>query len=117
MSLSHYEQSRLCRIEASLCRSDPKLAGMLGMFGRLCAGAWVTVQDHRVRRDLRATDRAAPRSLTRLRVPSVMTASTGAISTPERPVRCGIKGNADWSALEPYRRISPAPGSGKISGT
>jgi hypothetical protein len=59
MSLSHYEQGRLCRIEASLCRSDPKLAGMLGMFGRLCAGAWVTVQDHRVRRDLRATDRAA----------------------------------------------------------
>ncbi len=42
MSLSHYEQSRLCRIEASLCRSDPKLAGMLGMFGRLCAGARVT---------------------------------------------------------------------------
>ena len=38
MSLSHYEQSRLCRIEASLCRSDPKLAGMLGMFGRLCTG-------------------------------------------------------------------------------
>jgi len=38
MSLSHYEQSRLSRIEASLCRSDPKLAGMLGMFGRLCAG-------------------------------------------------------------------------------
>jgi hypothetical protein len=33
-----------------------------------------------------------------------MTASTGAISTPERPVRCGIKGNADWSALEPYRQ-------------
>ena len=38
MSLSHCEQSRLRCIEASLCRSDPKLAGMLGIFGRLCAG-------------------------------------------------------------------------------
>ena len=38
MTLSHSEQSRLSRIEASLRRSDPKLAGMLGMFGRLCAG-------------------------------------------------------------------------------
>ena len=38
MSLSHYEQSRLCHIEASLYRSGPKLAGMLGMFDRLCAG-------------------------------------------------------------------------------
>ena len=38
MILSNYEQSRLCRIEASLRRSDPKLAGMLGMFGRLCPG-------------------------------------------------------------------------------
>ena len=35
MSLSHYEQNRLSRIEASLCRSDPKLADM---FGRLCVG-------------------------------------------------------------------------------
>jgi hypothetical protein len=38
MSLSHHEQSRLRRMEASLCRSDPKLAGMLGIFGRLRAG-------------------------------------------------------------------------------
>jgi hypothetical protein len=38
ISLSRCEQSRLRRIQASLCRSDPKLAGMLGVFGRLCAG-------------------------------------------------------------------------------
>ena len=45
MSLSHYEQNRLSRIEASLCRSDPKLADM---FGRLCVGqrmpAWEQAQ-------------------------------------------------------------------------
>jgi hypothetical protein len=38
MSLSHYEQSRLCHIEAILCRSDPKLAGMVSMFDGLAAG-------------------------------------------------------------------------------
>jgi hypothetical protein len=38
MSLSHYQHSQLRRIEASLRRSDPQLAGMLGMFGRLCPG-------------------------------------------------------------------------------
>jgi hypothetical protein len=37
MSLSHYRHSQFRRIEASLRRSDPQLAGMLGMFGRLCA--------------------------------------------------------------------------------
>jgi hypothetical protein len=34
MSLSHYQRSQRRRIEASLRRSDPKLASMLGMFGR-----------------------------------------------------------------------------------
>jgi hypothetical protein len=38
MSLSRCEQSRFRRIEASLRRSDPKLADMPGVFGRLCAG-------------------------------------------------------------------------------
>ena len=38
MSLSHYQRSQRRRIEASLRRSDPKLAGMLGTFGRRCAG-------------------------------------------------------------------------------
>jgi len=38
MSLSRYQHSQLRRIEASLRRSDPKLAGMLGTFGRRCAG-------------------------------------------------------------------------------
>ncbi len=38
MSLSHYQHSQRRRIEASLRRSDPKLASMLGMFGRPGAG-------------------------------------------------------------------------------
>ena len=38
MSLSHYQRSQRRRIEASLRRSDPKLASMLGMFGRPGAG-------------------------------------------------------------------------------
>ena len=38
MSLSRYQHCQLRRIEASLRRSDSKLASMLSMFGRLCAG-------------------------------------------------------------------------------
>jgi len=38
MSLSHCQRSQRRRIEASLRRSDPKLASMLGMFGRPGAG-------------------------------------------------------------------------------
>ena len=39
MSLSHYQHSQRRRIEASLRRSDPKLASMLGMFGPARASA------------------------------------------------------------------------------
>ena len=38
MSLNYRQQHQLRLIEAGLVRSDPQLAGMLGMFGRLSAG-------------------------------------------------------------------------------
>jgi hypothetical protein len=38
MSLSHHQQHQLYRIEAGLLRTDPKLAAMLGVFGKLSAG-------------------------------------------------------------------------------
>ena len=38
MSLSHRQQHQLHRIETGLLRSDPQLAAMLGVFGRLSAG-------------------------------------------------------------------------------
>ena len=38
MSLSHHQQYQLRLIEAGLLSSDPRLAGVLGVFGRLCAG-------------------------------------------------------------------------------
>ncbi len=38
MSLSHHHQRHLHRIETGLLRSDPQLAAMLGVFGRLSAG-------------------------------------------------------------------------------
>ena len=47
MSLSPHHQNQLHFIGASLLRSDPQLAAMLSMFGRLCAGqampAWEQV--------------------------------------------------------------------------
>ena len=38
MSLSHHHQRQLYRIEAGLLRADPRLAAMLGIFGKLFAG-------------------------------------------------------------------------------
>jgi hypothetical protein len=38
MSLNYRQQRQLQRIESPLLRSDPQLAAMLAMFGRLAAG-------------------------------------------------------------------------------
>jgi hypothetical protein len=38
MSLNHRQLHRLYRIESALLRSDPQLAAMLAVFGRLSAG-------------------------------------------------------------------------------
>jgi len=38
MSLNYHQQRQLDSIESRLLRSDPQLAAMLAMFGRLCAG-------------------------------------------------------------------------------
>ena len=53
MSLRDYQQYQLRLIEAGLLTSDPQLAGMLGVFGRLCAGqgmpAWEQVPSRKDR--------------------------------------------------------------------
>jgi len=53
MNLSDYQQNQLRLIEAGLLTSDPQLAGMLGVFGRLCAGqgmpAWEQVPSRKDR--------------------------------------------------------------------
>ena len=55
MSLNHRQRHQLHRIEARLLRSDPRLAAMLGVFGRLSAGqhmpAWeqVATRQDRIR--------------------------------------------------------------------
>ena len=38
MSLSHHQQRQLYRIESGLLGADPRLAAMLGIFGKLSAG-------------------------------------------------------------------------------
>jgi hypothetical protein len=38
MSLSYRQEHQLRRIEAGLCRSEPDLGAMSGVFGRLCTG-------------------------------------------------------------------------------
>jgi hypothetical protein len=53
MSLSHYQQHQLHRIETGLLRSDPQLGAMLGIFGNLSAGqampSWEQVPTRRDR--------------------------------------------------------------------
>ena len=53
MSLSHHQQRQLYRIEAGLLGADPRLAAMLGIFGKLSSGqgmpAWEQVPARRDR--------------------------------------------------------------------
>ena len=53
MSLNHRQRHQLYRIEARLLRSDPQLAAMLAVFGRLAAGqrmpAWEQVANRQDR--------------------------------------------------------------------
>ena len=53
MSLSHYQQRQLYRIESGLLGADPQLAEMLGIFGKISAGqampAWEQVPARRDR--------------------------------------------------------------------
>ena len=53
MSLSHHQQRQLHRIESGLLRADPRLAAMLGIFGKLSAGqampSWEQVPTRRDR--------------------------------------------------------------------
>jgi Protein of unknown function (DUF3040) len=45
MSLNHHQQRQLDSIESRLLRSDPQLAAMLAMFGRLCADQRMPVRE------------------------------------------------------------------------
>jgi len=45
MSLNYRQQRQLQRIESLLLRSDPQLAAMLAMFGRLSAGQRMPTAD------------------------------------------------------------------------
>ena len=45
MSLNYRQQRQLQRIESLLLRSDPQLAAMLAMFGRLSAGQRMPVRE------------------------------------------------------------------------
>jgi hypothetical protein len=45
MSLNYRQQRQLQRIESLLLRSDPQLAAMLTMFGRLAAGQRMPVRE------------------------------------------------------------------------
>ena len=53
MNLSHHHQNQLRLIEGGLLSSDPRLAEVLGVFGRLCAGeampAWEQVPSRKDR--------------------------------------------------------------------
>jgi Protein of unknown function (DUF3040) len=49
MMLTRWEQHQLRRTEAALLRSDPQLAAIIAMFGRLYRGEAMPARDHRPR--------------------------------------------------------------------
>jgi Protein of unknown function (DUF3040) len=59
MSLNYHQQRQLDSIESRLLRSDPQLAAMLAMFGRLCAGQRMPVREHAATRLDRVRQAAA----------------------------------------------------------
>src|SRR5262249_13240916 len=97
MSLSHHQQYQLRLIEAGLLSSDPRLAGVLGVFGRLCAGQGMPAGAQGPSRNAR-TRRAAPCP------PGAIAAVPAAISLLLRPVLL----LASAATPRPRRRL-PAP--------
>ena len=59
MSLNYHQQRQLDSIESRLLRSDPQLAAMLAMFGRLCVGQGMPVREHAATRLDRVRQAAA----------------------------------------------------------
>ena len=59
MSLNYHQQRQLDSIESRLLRSDPQLAAMLAMFGRLCVGQRMPVREHAATRLDRVRQAAA----------------------------------------------------------
>jgi hypothetical protein len=59
MSLNHRQQRKLYRIESSLLRSDPHLAAMLAVFGRLSADQYLPAWEHITTRPDRIRQAAA----------------------------------------------------------
>ena len=49
MNLTRCEQRQLRRIEAAVRRSDPRLAAIMGMFGRLYSGEEMPASEHEPR--------------------------------------------------------------------
>ena len=99
MTLSHSEQSRLSRIEASLRRSDPKLAGMLGMFGRLCAGQRMPAWEQ------------APSRLGQIRQAAALLAAAAAVAAAARLMLAAARALA--AIVHGGRAWPPAPKTGR----
>jgi len=59
MSLNHRQRYQLHLIETHLLVSDPRLAGMLGIFGRLCAGQGMPAGEQVPSRQVRLRHAAA----------------------------------------------------------
>lgn len=59
MSLNHAERHQLHRIESRLLRSEPHLAAMLAVFGRLCDGQGLPAREQLATRQGRVRRSAA----------------------------------------------------------
>ena len=103
MSLNHRQRHQLYRMEARLFRSDPQLAAMLAVFGRLSAGqrmpAWEQVAT-RLDRVRQAT----------VMIVGAITAVAAAVGFQAGAVRtwlCAIVGRRAWRPLSARERTGP----------
>jgi Protein of unknown function (DUF3040) len=107
MSLNYSEQRQLHRIESRLLRSDPNLAGMLAVFGRLSAGqrmpAWEEVATR-----LDRLRQAAPLTAKAI---SVMVAAIGLLVSAILILPALVVGGPARSPQPTHQQTQPGPGN------
>ena len=109
MSLNHRQLHRLYRIESGLLRSDPQLAAMLAMFGRLSAGQHMPAWEHIATRKDRVRQAAAL-------IVKAITILVAAISLLLNAVRALVTAVVMGGRARPVpsarRPADPGPGAG-----
>jgi len=109
MSLNYRQQRQLQRIESLLLRSDPQLAAMLAMFGRLSAGQHMPAWEHIATRQ----DRVRQAAALIIKAITILAAALSLLLNAVRAlVTAVVMGGRARPALRAGRPADPGPGAG-----